>query len=115
MRALADLGIGIVVDEFGRGSTSLPRLARLPVRGLLLDRRLALSAGVDPVSRRVATAAVALARAFNFVPMAAGVDDESQRRLLISLGCEEGLGDAFSSRFAASRNAPGTQGALNRR
>jgi EAL domain-containing protein (putative c-di-GMP-specific phosphodiesterase class I) len=33
LRALADLGIGIVIDEFGRGSTSLPQLPwQLPRR-----------------------------------------------------------------------------------
>jgi len=99
LRVLADLGIVIVIDEFGRGSTSLPRLARLPVRALQLDRRLALSAAVDPVSRRAASAALAIAKALGFVPMSAGVDDESQRNLLASLGCSEGLGDAFARRF----------------
>jgi EAL domain-containing protein (putative c-di-GMP-specific phosphodiesterase class I) len=62
-----------------------------------MDRRLALAAAADPVARRAATAALAVARALELIPMSAGVDDESQRVLLQSLGCTQGLGDAFGA------------------
>jgi predicted signal transduction protein with EAL and GGDEF domain len=107
LRSLAELGVSIVIDEFGRGFTSLPRLARLPVHALQLDRRLALSAAVDPVARRAAAAALAVAKALDLVPLSAGVDDDAQRRLLMSLGCQEGLGDAFPERFTIRAPAAG--------
>ncbi len=95
LRPLAKRGITIVVDEFGRGFTSLPRLARLPVHGLQLDRRLALAASADPIARRATAAALAIARALELVPMSAGIDNNAQRVFLHSLGCAQGLGDAF--------------------
>jgi predicted signal transduction protein with EAL and GGDEF domain len=95
LRPLADLGVTLVIDEFGRGFSSLPRLARLPIRALQLDRRLALASSTDPVARRAAAAALAVAKALELIPMSAGVDDESQRRHLRSLGCAQGLGEVF--------------------
>jgi predicted signal transduction protein with EAL and GGDEF domain len=97
MRSLTDLGTTIAVDEFGRGFTSLPRLARLPISALQLDRRLALAASADPAARRAAAAAFAAAKALELVARSAGVDDEPQRCLLNSLGCTEGLGDNFAA------------------
>jgi len=97
LRPLVDLGVAIVIDEFGRGFTSLPRLARLPVNALQLDRRLALAAFADPVARRAAAAALAVAKALELVPMSAGIDDEERRQFLRSLGCAQGLGDAFAA------------------
>jgi predicted signal transduction protein with EAL and GGDEF domain len=97
LRPLVDLGIGVVVDEFGRAFTSLPRLARLPVYGLQLDRRLALAAASDKVAHRAAAAALAVAKALDLVAMSAGIDDESQRQRLQALGCVQGLGDAFGN------------------
>jgi EAL domain-containing protein (putative c-di-GMP-specific phosphodiesterase class I) len=97
MRSLTDLGTTIAVDEFGRGFTSLPRLARLPISALQLDRRLALAASADQAARRAAAAAFAAAKALELVARSAGVDDEPQRCLLNSLGCTEGLGDNFAA------------------
>jgi predicted signal transduction protein with EAL and GGDEF domain len=95
LRPLVKQGISIVIDEFGRGFTSLPRLSRLPVHALQLDRRLALAAGADPVARRAAAAALAIARALELIPMSAGIDNSAQRQYLHSIGCAQGLGDAF--------------------
>jgi EAL domain-containing protein (putative c-di-GMP-specific phosphodiesterase class I) len=94
---LVALGSAIAIDEFGRGFTSFPRLARLPARSLQLDRRLALAALADPVARKAAAAALAVALALDLVPMAAGLDSEPLFRLMQSLGCSEGLGDAFAA------------------
>jgi predicted signal transduction protein with EAL and GGDEF domain len=97
LRPLVDLGVTLTIDEFGRGFTSLPRLARLPISAIQLDRRLALAAAADPVARRAATAVLAVAQALEIIPMSAGIDDEAQRQLFKSLGCAQGLGDAFGA------------------
>lgn len=97
LQPLVELGVTVAIDEFGRGFTSLPRLARLPIRALQLDRRLALSAAADPVARRAVRAALAVAQALGLMPMSAGIDDEAQRHLFKSLGCVQGLGDAFGA------------------
>jgi diguanylate cyclase len=95
IRPLADLGVAIVIDEFGKGFTSLTQLAQLPVRALLLDRRLTLAAATDQAALKAARAAIAIAGMLDLVPMASGIDSEAEWRLFESLGCAEGLGDVF--------------------
>lgn len=105
LRPLAERRINLVVDELGRGASSFPRLARLPIRGLQLDRTLGLSAPADPVARRAAAAVIATACALDLIPIAAGIDSGEHRDLLSSLGCLQGSGDAFGA-LGFGRNAP---------
>jgi EAL domain-containing protein (putative c-di-GMP-specific phosphodiesterase class I) len=95
LRALAQLGVTTTVDEFGRGVTSLPRLARLPIRALQLDRALVLGAAASDTARKAVRGAIAVAGALELVAIASGVDDATQCDLMQQLGCTEGLGDLF--------------------
>lgn len=95
LRKLERLGVAITIDEFGRGYSSLPRLARLPLQALQLDRTLAVSAIDDPVAQRAARAALSIATSLGLVPIATGVDDDERRAQLLALGWLEGLGDRF--------------------
>ena len=108
---LADLGALLSVDEFGRGYSSLASLARLPLHAVQLDRGVVIATGENAASARVCAAALAMARALNLEPLAAGVDDEPLRCRLLGLGCSAGVGDAFPAvsilDAAASRRASG--------
>lgn len=95
LRRLERLGVATAIDEFGRGYSSLPRLARLPLHALQLDRTLAVSAADDPVAQRAARAALSIATSLGLVPIATGVDDDERRAHLLQLGWLEGLGDCF--------------------
>ena len=97
LRSLRALGISIVIDEFGRGETSLARLARLPVHAIQLDRALVLASAQSAAAGRALRAIVAAAAALGLQCFAAGVDDESRRDSLRDLGCSEGLGDHFAA------------------
>jgi predicted signal transduction protein with EAL and GGDEF domain len=95
LRRFAERGIALVVDEFGRGYSSLPRLARLPLAGLQVDRALVTGARDDEVALRATRAALMLAAALDMMPIAAGVDDEGDRQRIRELGGVQGLGDLF--------------------
>lgn len=95
LRKFERLGVAITIDEFGRGYSSLPRLARLPLHALQLDRSLAVSAVNDPVAQRAARAALSVATSLGLVPVATGVDDDERRAQMLALGWLEGLGDRF--------------------
>ncbi len=88
-------GIRIVIDEVGRGTSSLDRLARSPIWGMQLDRAWIGSICSDDVARRVCGAGIASATALHIVPVATGVDQETQRQALLQLGCRLGSGDLF--------------------
>lgn len=92
---LQRLGVRLVIDEFGRGLSSLPGLARLPIWGLQLDRAWVNALRRDPAAMRVCRAAVALASGLGVHAIAAGVDDDTQRSALLTLGARYGCGDLY--------------------
>lgn len=97
-QALRELGVSLVVDEFGRIVSSLELLSRASVSGLQLERawvkRLPEEAAV-----RWCRAVLAVAGAFEITSIAAGVDDARARQALLSLGCREGSGDLYAGSF----------------
>jgi EAL domain-containing protein (putative c-di-GMP-specific phosphodiesterase class I) len=87
--------VQFVVDEVGRGVSSLAALARAPLWGLQLDRAWVSSLRDDGVARDVCRAGIAIAKALALTPIATGVDDAPQRDALLELGCWFGLGDLY--------------------
>jgi predicted signal transduction protein with EAL and GGDEF domain len=104
LRPFAELGVRLVVDEFGRGVSSLPRLARMPLWGLQLDRGLAIASRDDAVAARAAAAALAVARALELTPIVSGIDTAADLQHWQQLGATQGLGDHFG---VSLRNASG--------
>jgi EAL domain-containing protein (putative c-di-GMP-specific phosphodiesterase class I)/GGDEF domain-containing protein len=94
-RPLRELGVQIIVDEMGRGFGSLNRLARAPIWGLQLDRAWVTALQRDEVAVKVCRAGISAATALGLTPIATGVDDETQRQILLSLGCGQGSGDLY--------------------
>jgi len=99
-RNLHELGVQLVVDEVGRGFTSLDRLARAPIWGLQLDRAWVTGLRTDPLSLKVCRAGIGAATALGLTPIATGVDDALQRIALLELGCEHGSGDLYTAAAA---------------
>lgn len=97
-RVLAEIvacGAQVVVDELGRGFSSLARLPQWPLQALQIDRGLVVAASRSPVALRSCRAIAALAHALEILPIAAGVDDEATRAGMLAIGCTQGLGDLF--------------------
>ena len=113
-RSLERLGVQFVVDEVGRDVSSLSSLARAPVWGLQLDRAWVQALGGDPVARTVCRAGIAMATALSLTPIATGVDDEAQRKVLLELGCRYGIGDLYGG-VAPKAAAPPVPGRASRR
>ena len=95
-KELASLGVRLVVDEFGRIVSSLEMLARAPIWGLQLDRAWVTHLESDSAAAKVCQAAINVAKALDITAIATGVDDDSRRRTLLPLGCQEGLGDLYT-------------------
>jgi predicted signal transduction protein with EAL and GGDEF domain len=111
-RNLHQLGVQIVVDEVGRGFTSLDRLARAPIWGLQLDHAWVTGLRTDPLSLKVCRAGIGAATALGLTPIAMGVDDALQRIALLELGCVHGSGDLYTG--AAARFDPLIMGRASR-
>jgi EAL domain-containing protein (putative c-di-GMP-specific phosphodiesterase class I)/GGDEF domain-containing protein len=108
-QSLREMGVDLVVDEVGRGLSSLDQLARARLSGMQLDRSWATTIRHEPIALLVGRAAVGMAIALGITPIATGVDDADQCRALSDLGCRHGMGDLFRS--GAAETLKGSQGA----
>lgn len=102
LNSLGYLGVGIAVDDFGVGYSSLSYLQRLPIDTLKIDRSFVrhLERNEDDVT--IIRAILAMTRNLNLRVIAEGVETEGQRRILLNLGCEECQGYLFSRPVDAS-------------
>lgn len=90
LQELKSAGFGLSIDDFGSGYSSLFYLKNLPVDVLKIDR--AFIKDLDDASNRrdipVITGIIALARSLGLRTVAEGVETESQKAVLESLGCD---------------------------
>lgn len=91
-RELAEIGVGLAIDDFGIGHSSMERLLRLPVRELKIDRRFV--AGLRSGSRECAIlrAALSLREDIGLSVVAEGVEAPETLELLRAAGCDAAQG-----------------------
>ena len=84
---LRDRGVGVTIDDFGIGYSSLAYLKELPVIGLKIDRTFLL--GI-PEARDAAivSSVIAMGHALGLTVVAEGVETEEQARFLREQGCD---------------------------
>jgi diguanylate cyclase (GGDEF)-like protein/PAS domain S-box-containing protein len=95
-----DLGIEILIDDFGTGQSSLTALHRLPVDVVKIDRsfvsRLEGKDGGDIVE-----AILALTRSLGLHVIGEGIETLDQHSRLLALGCSVGQGFLFEPALEA--------------
>ena len=87
LRELAAAGLGLAIDDFGAGWSSLARLRQLPVQTLKIDRSFLREVPTDPGAGAIVGAIVALADALGMRAVAEGVERPAQRDFLAAHGC----------------------------
>ncbi len=87
---LADLGVGISIDDFGTGHSSLSRLQQLPFSELKIDQHLVQDA--DEVRLSLLAIMVGLVRDRGVRVVAEGVETLEQLRRVRDFGCERAQG-----------------------
>jgi diguanylate cyclase (GGDEF)-like protein len=92
LRQLRELGVGLCMDDFGSGTSSLTELRRADLRSLKIDRSLTQELRASQESRATAQAIIALGRGLGLRVIAEGVEHEAQHSLLRELGCDCGQG-----------------------
>lgn len=84
---LRSLGIGLTIDDFGIGHSSLARLRDLPVDTLKIDQSFVRDMD-HPKGEFLVSGILGLAHGLGKAVIAEGVEHEAQRRALTDLGCE---------------------------
>ena len=86
IKALRRLGVGVVLDDFGAGPTSLALLRRFPFTGVKIDRSLIIHLPRNRGDAALVAGLVQMARALGLDVMAEGVETEAQRRYVAEQG-----------------------------
>ena len=92
LRALADLGIDLAIDDFGVGQSSFAYLRRLPVRELKIDKSFLLRLAIGPEDRTIVSSIVELGHRLGYRVTAEGVNDEATLDYLAQIGCDHAQG-----------------------
>ena len=96
LRQLRDMGVQLVVDDFGTGFSALEYFKRFAVHGLKIDRSFIAGLGRSREDTAIVTATLAFARALGLSVTAEGVETADQLARLRDLGCMQGQGFLFS-------------------
>jgi two-component system CheB/CheR fusion protein len=89
---LRDMGVGLSIDDFGAGYSSLAHLRSLPLAELKLDRSLVADLPTSAADRAIVQAVMAMAGAIGLAVVAEGIETDEQLAILRQLGCPTGQG-----------------------
>ncbi len=89
LRRLRDAGVGIAIDDYGTGYSSLAYLAELPVTELKLDRAFVGTMVDSPRNSAIVTSTLQLSHALGLVLVAEGAEDQATVDALADLGCDQ--------------------------
>ncbi|MEA2772052.1 MAG: hypothetical protein QOD93_5014, partial [Acetobacteraceae bacterium] len=100
---LADQGIGLSIDDFGAGQSSLTYLRRLPVREVKIDKAFVLKLAQFSDDRTIVRAVVDLGHRLGYAVTAEGVEDAASLEILSSFGCDYAQGYFIARPLQADR------------
>ncbi len=97
LASLNEIGIGIALDDFGMGFSSLNYLSRFPLDVIKIDRTfIDQLSSEDPTGEAIADAIVQIGKALGMTVVAEGVSNAAQLRKVSELGCRVAQGYLFS-------------------
>jgi len=88
LAGLAEMGVGISVDDYGTGYSSLAYLKRLPVDELKIDRAFVRNLTTDEADRTIVASTIGLGHSLGLTVVAEGVEDAVAWATLAMLGCD---------------------------
>ncbi len=94
--ALRQLGVRIVVDDFGVAYSSLGYLKRLPVGAVKIDRAFLRDVTTDAYDQAIVGAIVSLAQTLDIHVIAEGIENEQQLKFVKNLPIGDAQGYLFS-------------------
>ena len=92
LHALKDLGLRLIIDDFGVGYASLSYLKQFPVDTLKIDGSFVAELNAGNEDAPIARAIINFGHALNLTVLAEGIETELQRNFMQANGCDYGQG-----------------------
>ncbi|MFY7864783.1 putative bifunctional diguanylate cyclase/phosphodiesterase [Roseateles sp.] len=96
-----EFGVSFALDDFGTGYSTLTYLKHLPVEALKVDRSFVQNMLIDDQDSALVEGVIGLARTFDCLVVAEGVESLAHARALLRLGCQQGQGNGIASAMPA--------------
>ena len=99
---MRDCGIGLALDDFGIGYSSLSYLKRLPVSCLKIDQSFVRDMFLRDDDTRVTSAIIRMTHDLGLSVVAEGIKSDLQLDFFREAGCDIGQGYLFARPMAAA-------------
>jgi diguanylate cyclase (GGDEF)-like protein len=106
LQRLRDLGVGISIDDYGTGYSSLAYLRDLSADELKLDRSFTAEMLTNSTTASIVRTTVDLAHSLGLRLVAEGIEDADCARALAALGCDVGQGHHIARPMPAAEMLP---------
>ena len=100
---LRALGIGISIDDYGVGYSSMSQLLDLPIDELKIDKSFVQALGVDRRALAIVSSAIELARALDLTLVAEGIETSANLKVLEEIGADIGQGWAIAQPLSSAQ------------
>ncbi|HHT25433.1 MAG TPA: EAL domain-containing protein [Clostridiaceae bacterium] len=100
---LKELGVGIAIDDFGKGYSSLSRLNLIPFDRIKIDKDMIHYIDLETKRVTITEVIILLAKAFNARITAEGVETKEQVDFLKEIHCDEIQGHYYSKALSAEK------------
>ena len=107
--------IGVSIDDFGTGHSSLSQLRDIPFDELKVDRSFVHGASRDPSLRAILEASLGMARKLGMKTVAEGVEDQEDWDFLRAAGCDTAQGYFIAKPMRAEEVGPWLEAWAERR
>ncbi|MGB8516647.1 MAG: EAL domain-containing protein [Gallionella sp.] len=102
MLHLKSLGVGIALDDFGVGHSSLTHLKRIPVDQIKIDQSFVASINSDDYDKAIVHAMIDMAASLSISTIAEGVETQEQEDTLRLQGCLSFQGHLYGKPMPAA-------------
>jgi len=88
LQRFSDIGVGISLDDFGTGFSSLSLLANLPIHELKIDKSFIDEILTDEKAKRLVHSIISIGKDLKLTTIAEGVEEKHQLAILQIFGCD---------------------------
>ena len=103
INGLSGLGVGIVLDDFGQGHSSIAHLTTLPIKAIKIDRSFINGVREPGEKQAICSAMIAMSRELGISVIAEGVESEIQVEFLKERGCDAVQGFLYTEPLPADK------------